>query len=672
MTLGRSAVVLGGSVAGLCAAGALADHFDEVTILERDLLPADAEHRRGVPQSKHPHFLLNAGRRSIGTLFPGFEDDLIAAGGMPLMPSLDAAYLEETGWAPRKKSTMTMIYSSRILIERVLRDRVRALPNVTIREGVAVQALEYADAGGPDGAVTGVRFQAGDSEPERLSTDLVVDALGRGSSVSDWLVAAGWPQVPVKTLDAKVTYISRWYDLPPEGERPDSWWWRHVVVMPAQGTDGNRPAEHAFLSNFFPLENGRAIACMGSWGLEMPRTVEDFTSSAERLRTPVFAAAMKQSTPTSEVHLTRSTGNKWRRYDQLPSSPRGLVFVGDSICAFNPFYGQGMSSAARSAVLLQTALAAATALDDAFVADFVREQVTDAGCPVEARHGQGPGLRVRDRHGGAAELATTHRRGDDLARLQRHHRCRAGGRGDRRALRARLQPRRDPRGDVQESASAARPGPPPGEGQPWAGPPCPTGSTRCSTHPAPTTPTTRRRRRSRCLRERHLRQGSGGGHPRPGLQLPRRRPRRLLQQPGRPWPAGPCRSWSSWSSAAPSSRWCMRYAAFAATPTRPTWPCGSPPWSTWSSPSRRCTSPSGSASTRSTASSSPTTSSPCSSCMTACRSTSWRSTRRSVPWPTRWCAASASSRDAAPSSARSAWPSSPRSSTRSSTTSARS
>ena len=375
-TLGTTAVVLGGSVAGLCAAGALADHFDTVTILERDVLPAEAEHRRGVPQSKHPHFLLNAGRRSIGELFPGFEDDLIAAGGMPLMPSVDAAYLEETGWAPRKKSTMTMIYSSRILIERVLRDRVRALPNVTIREGVSVQGLTDRDGG-----ITGVRFQEGQGEAELLETDLVVDALGRGSSVADWLAAAGWPQVPEKTLDAKVTYISRWYDLPPEGERPDTWWWRHIVVMPTQDGDATRPAEHSFLSNFFPLEDGRAIACMGSWGLEMPRTVDDFISSAERLRTPVFAAAMKECTPTSEVHLTRSTGNKWRRYDQLPTPPRGLAFVGDSICAFNPFYGQGMSSAARSAVLLKTALDNATALDDGFAAAFLRDQVATLDVP---------------------------------------------------------------------------------------------------------------------------------------------------------------------------------------------------------------------------------------------------------------------------------------------------
>lgn len=364
-SLGARAVVLGGSVAGLCAAGALADHFDEVVILERDVLPADARHRRGVPQSKHPHFVLNSGRRAMNAIFPGFEDDLIAAGGMLLMPSYDAAYLEHAGWAPRKRSTMTMIYSSRILIERILRDKVRALPNVTIREGVSVQGLECGD-----GAVTGVRVDG-----ESLAADLVVDTLGRGSSVIDWLEQAGWPRPPVQTLDAKVTYVSRWYDLPPAEERPDSWWWKHIVVMPAQGDDPDRPAEEAYLSNFFPIDGNRVIACMGSWGLPMPRTPEDFSTAAKRLRTPVFAEAMDRCQPTSEVHLTRSTGNVWRRFDKLPVAPAGLVLVGDSICAFNPFYAQGMSAAAASAVLLAESLERTRALDEAFVRRFTGEQV---------------------------------------------------------------------------------------------------------------------------------------------------------------------------------------------------------------------------------------------------------------------------------------------------------
>ena len=373
MSLGRTAVVLGGSMAGLCAAGALAPCFDEVLVLERDELPVDAEHRRGVPQSKHPHFLLNSGRRAISDLFPGFEDDLIAAGGLHLMPSMDAAYLEGPGWAPRKQASMTMVYGSRILIERVLRDKVRLLDNVTIREGVSVRGLETTDAGTAQGRVTGVTFSTATDGDERIDADLVVDAMGRGSSVSGWLAAADWPEPPVQTLDAKVTYTSRWYDLPAPDDRPDSWWWQHLVIMPTQDK-GEHPAEHEFLVNFFPMEGNRVIACMGSWGIAMPRTADDFVASAERVRTPLFAAAMAECEPTSEVHLTRSTGNKWRRYDRLPAAPVGIVFIGDAICAFNPFYAQGISSAAGSALLLGAQLQSATELDQTFFKRFLAEQ----------------------------------------------------------------------------------------------------------------------------------------------------------------------------------------------------------------------------------------------------------------------------------------------------------
>ena len=99
MRLGQTAVVLGGSMAGLSAVGALAPHFDEVLVLERDELPIEAEHRRGVPQSKHPHFLLNSGRRAIGELFPGFEADLIA-----IPPILTAKCCRHRWWRRRRSA----------------------------------------------------------------------------------------------------------------------------------------------------------------------------------------------------------------------------------------------------------------------------------------------------------------------------------------------------------------------------------------------------------------------------------------------------------------------------------------------------------------------------------------------------------------------------------------
>jgi phytoene dehydrogenase-like protein len=40
--LGKHAIVIGASIGGLLAARALADYYDEVTVLERDVLPKTA------------------------------------------------------------------------------------------------------------------------------------------------------------------------------------------------------------------------------------------------------------------------------------------------------------------------------------------------------------------------------------------------------------------------------------------------------------------------------------------------------------------------------------------------------------------------------------------------------------------------------------------------------
>ncbi len=176
---------------------------------------------------------------------------------------------------------------------------------------MTVTGLRSSGGGTARGRVEGVESSDG-----YLAADLVVDALGRGSSVIDWLSADGWSAPPEKTLDAKVTYTSRWYDLPPADRRPESWWWKHLVITPTQDT-GDHPDEHEFLSNFFPIEGGRAIVCMGSWGVQMPRKADTFEDAVDRVRATAFGRAARACTPTSEVHLTRATGNKWRRFDLL-------------------------------------------------------------------------------------------------------------------------------------------------------------------------------------------------------------------------------------------------------------------------------------------------------------------------------------------------------------------
>jgi 2-polyprenyl-6-methoxyphenol hydroxylase-like FAD-dependent oxidoreductase len=47
---GRRAVVVGGGIGGLSAAGALAGYFEQVDVLERDCLAASAESRPVPPR----------------------------------------------------------------------------------------------------------------------------------------------------------------------------------------------------------------------------------------------------------------------------------------------------------------------------------------------------------------------------------------------------------------------------------------------------------------------------------------------------------------------------------------------------------------------------------------------------------------------------------------------
>ena len=64
-----SAVVIGGSLAGMCAARVLSNFVDTVTIIERDGYPSDLDFRPGVPQARHVHNLLARGLRE----FEGFS-----------------------------------------------------------------------------------------------------------------------------------------------------------------------------------------------------------------------------------------------------------------------------------------------------------------------------------------------------------------------------------------------------------------------------------------------------------------------------------------------------------------------------------------------------------------------------------------------------------------------
>ncbi|WP_422925647.1 FAD-dependent oxidoreductase [Singulisphaera sp. PoT] len=147
------AVVIGGSMAGLMAARVLSGHYERVTVLERDELPDEPAPRKGLPQARHAHGLLERGRRILEWYLPGVGEEVLQAGGEMSDATRDLAMLSPAGWYFQCPSDMVMLASSRNLLDWVVRERVRSIPNIRIRTGIDVVGLvrgegTYADVGG--------------------------------------------------------------------------------------------------------------------------------------------------------------------------------------------------------------------------------------------------------------------------------------------------------------------------------------------------------------------------------------------------------------------------------------------------------------------------------------------------------------------------------------------
>src|SRR6516165_9886895 len=189
--IGKRAVLIGAGMAGLTAAGALADHFDNVVVLERDTLPSEPLHRAGTPQARHVHGLLLSGQRALTELFPEFEQDLARAGAVPLRAGLDVR-VERPGYDPFPQRDLGWFgyAASRPTIEHAVRRRVESRANTTLRQRCRVQQVLAT----PNGeAVTGVRYENANGASEIVVADLVVDASGRGALTLALLRSIGQP-----------------------------------------------------------------------------------------------------------------------------------------------------------------------------------------------------------------------------------------------------------------------------------------------------------------------------------------------------------------------------------------------------------------------------------------------------------------------------------------------
>lgn len=342
--LGRHALVIGGSLAGLLVTRVLAESFEKVTCIERDMLTDAAAHRKGVPQSRHAHGLLAGGFEAMQQLFPDFAEELVHAGALLGDLVGDVLWYQYGAYKAQCASGLRGIMCSRPLLESAVRRRVLAMPNVQMFQGCAVLGL----LASPDGSrVTGVRLVHGtDGSQDEVQADLVVDASGRGSKSPAWLAALGYDKPETGTVPINAGSTSRLYRRKPE------------ALSGALGAIiGPRPPHQKRSGVIMAIEHDRWIVTLsGRLGDHAPTDAPDYLAFAQSLSAPDIYDVIKDAEPLSEPVAYKFPASVRHYYERLARFPMGYLVCGDALCSFNPAYAQGMSVAALEALSLRQCL----------------------------------------------------------------------------------------------------------------------------------------------------------------------------------------------------------------------------------------------------------------------------------------------------------------------------
>jgi len=340
-------VVIGAGVAGSSAGLAFAQDGHDVVVVDRTGAPPltassadevfDTWDRPAVGQFRQPHNFLGLGRTVLRDRFPSVYAAVVGAGAGEVDM---ASFLGDTPRLPGDEDLAT-IACRRPVFDAALREALVDRVEVRIADvtGLTVRA----------GAVAGVVLDGG----ETVAADLVLDAAGRRTHASDWLVAAGRSPFPAQSNDCGLLYYSRHYRV------------RDGEAMPAYASLlGGPRGDIGYLAFATFLGDNRTFSLavmVPVWDKDFRalRDADAFDRVAWLL--PGMAAWLTGAVPASSVLPMGQLRNTVRRIvDHDRSVAPGLVPLGDALSHTNPTFAFGASLSLAQGARLADLAAAAT------------------------------------------------------------------------------------------------------------------------------------------------------------------------------------------------------------------------------------------------------------------------------------------------------------------------
>lgn len=331
------AVVIGSGIGGMVCARVLCEHFSRVTIVEKDLLPKSPATRKSVPQGHFLHILLAKGLQVLDQLFPELLPSLEKDGAVKFNVGEDVSAKMSHGWIPKYKSDIWLYGCSRPLLEWHIHKQLAANGKINILERSEVVSLLYDQE---NNNVSGVSFQQNDVRKELLA-DIVVDASGRASKTIKLLEEIGFKKPDQTIVQPPVVYSCRAFKKPANFQAD----WKLLAVYP----DEAKSSSGGFVN---PIENDQWMVTLWGVGKALSRDDSLFLEFARSLPSPDIYNAIKEAEPLSPVYSHRKTISRINHFEKLKDRPEQFFTLGDTVCSYNPVYGQGMTSAVLGAVAL--------------------------------------------------------------------------------------------------------------------------------------------------------------------------------------------------------------------------------------------------------------------------------------------------------------------------------
>jgi NAD(P)H-flavin reductase/ferredoxin/2-polyprenyl-6-methoxyphenol hydroxylase-like FAD-dependent oxidoreductase len=342
-----TAVVIGGSIAGIAAAKVCSETFERVIVLEQDDPHRRREGRPGAAQGWHLHHLLTAGQIELERLFPGIVDDMVSEGAFKV--DMAAQYRIRLGgtWKKPGTSDIEIICAGRPLLEWCVRRRLDDEPRIDFRYESEVTDLVFDREAN---AVVGVAVQRGEGEPELVPAEFVVDASGKNTRVPEFLdrIGIGAPEVEQDIINC--FYSTMQHRVPPERQ-----WQDKVMVI----CYAYRPFEDTYAAQYY-VDSSRTLLSTSLVAYNCyspPRTADEFREFANLMPSPVIGENIDGLEPASPIYNFRYPNMLRLHYEKKRNLPRALLAVGDAYTSADPVSGLGMSLALKEVREMQLLLA---------------------------------------------------------------------------------------------------------------------------------------------------------------------------------------------------------------------------------------------------------------------------------------------------------------------------